>query len=70
VGERDQAAQHEDEAEDDGEVIGDPELAVGDRPGDTFGVAGGGCRVQKVADQSEERAHDPGGCPDPEDPAG
>ena len=50
-GDGNQAAEHEDQAEDDGEVIGDPELAVGDGVGDAFGVAGGGCRVQEVADQ-------------------
>ena len=40
-GDGNQAAEHEDQAEDDGEVIGDPELAVGDGVGDAFGVAGG-----------------------------
>jgi hypothetical protein len=39
-----QAAQHEDQADDDGQVIGDPEPAVGDRAGDAsgspMGVAG------------------------------
>jgi hypothetical protein len=58
VGDGGQAAEHEDQTEDDHEVIGDPEPAVGDSAGDAFGVPGGRRRVDEVADQPQQRADD------------
>src|SRR5215218_3328238 len=68
VGDGDQAAQHEDQAEDDGQVIGDPEPAVGDRAGDAFGVPDGGCWMEEVADQPQQGAGDARVRPDAQDP--
>src|SRR5215211_1264898 len=50
VGDGDQAAQHEDQAEDDGQVIGDPKPAVGDRAGDASGSPMGVAGMEEVAD--------------------
>ena len=63
-----QAAQHEDQAEDDGQVIGDPEPAVGDRAGDAFGVPDGSCRMEEIADQPQQGASDARVRPDAQDP--
>src|SRR4029453_6933929 len=64
----DQAAQHEDQAKNDGQMIGDPEPAVGDRAGDAFGVPDRGCRMEEGADQPQQGAGDARVRPDAQDP--
>jgi hypothetical protein len=45
-----QTAEHEDQAEDDGHVIGDPDPALSDRSGHALRVSDGCCRVEEVPD--------------------